>query len=102
MYPESAKPKYGESVQFVCMASGFGQNYSIKWYSSHNPENALLTITHSHVLDIPHVQLNDSGSYYCVVKNALGTVTSNTSSLQVIGMLCCTECYRVCYITCHM
>ena len=82
VYPESVKARVGESIQFVCAVSGLGQNYSIKWYNSYNPE---ITITHSHVLDIHHVQLNDSGSYYCEVKDELGTVVSNLSSLQVIG-----------------
>ena len=43
-----------------------GQNYGIKWYNSYNPE---IIINHSHVLDIHHVQLNDSRSYYCQVSN---------------------------------
>ena len=86
VYPESLKAKVGESVQFVCAVSGFGQNYSIKWYNNNGPENVLPTINHSHVLDIPQVQLNDLGNYYCVVKSESGTVASNTSSLQVIGI----------------
>ena len=82
MYPESLKARVGESVQFVCAVGGVGQNYSIKWYNDYNPENV---INHSHVLDIHHVELNDSGSYYCEVKNKSGMVFSSTSSLQVIG-----------------
>ena len=79
--------KVGENVQFVCVASGFGQSYSIVWYNNHNPENPLPTVGHSHVLDIPLVQLHDSGNYYCVVMNKSGVVvSSSTSSLQVIGM----------------
>lgn len=87
MYPESVKAKVGESVQFVCAVSGIGQNYSVKWYNSYTLENALPTVNHSHVLNIPYVQLNDSGSYYCVAKNGSGTTVSSTSTLQVLGTL---------------
>ena len=86
VYPEGVKAKIGERVQFVCVASGLGQNYTIKWYNSNSPDNPLVTINHSHVLDIPLVQLNNSGSYYCVVKNESANFVSNITTLQVIGM----------------
>ena len=100
MYPKQVKAKVGERIQFVCVVSGFGQNYSIKWYNSDNPDKALLT-THSHVLDIPLVQLNDSGTYYCVVKKD-ASFASNNSTLQVIGIsepyvcMCACICVYVC------
>ena len=82
MYPESVKARAGESIQFVCAVSGLGQNYSIKWYNSYNPE---ITITYSHVLDIHHVQLNDSGSYYCEVSNEHGVHNETRAILKVVG-----------------
>lgn len=87
MYPKSVEAKVGESVQFACIVSGFGQNYNIVWYNDHNFEKPILAINHSHVLDIPVAHLSDSGSYYCAVKNESGAVmfTSNISTLQVIG-----------------
>lgn len=85
MYPESVNAKVGESVQFVCTVSGVGHDYSIEWYNEHSPEIPLLTINHSHVLDIPLVQLNDSGNYYCVVSNESGVQINTSGVLQVIG-----------------
>ena len=82
MYPESLKARVGESVQFVCAVSGVGQNYSIKWYNDYNPENV---INHSHVLDIHHVELNDSGDYYCEVSNEHGGHNSTLAVLKVVG-----------------
>lgn len=66
----------------MCAVSGFGHNYTITWYNGHN-----LIINHSHVLDIPHVQLNDSGNYYCVVSNESGVVNrpATLATLKVIG-----------------
>lgn len=83
MYPENVKAKVGESVQFVCTVSGFGQNYSIKWYNSDGSE--LPTINHFHVLDIPRVQLNDSGTYHCVVSNEFGVQNQTLAVLKVVG-----------------
>jgi len=93
VYPATVEAKFGESVQFVCTVSGFGQNYSIEWYNEHSPEKPLPVINHSHVLDIPVAHLNHSGRYYCAVKNESGAVvfTSNISTLQVIG----TYCYNI-------
>lgn len=85
MYPEGVRAKVGDSVQFVCAVNGFGQNYSIKWYSNHSPEYPLPTINHSHVLDIPLVQLNDSGSYYCVVSDDSGTQNQAVGVLNAVG-----------------
>ena len=82
MYPESLKAKVGESVQFVCAVSGLGHNYSVKWYNSYNPDNV---INHSHVLDIHHVQMNDSGSYYCEVSNEHGGHNQTLAVLKVVG-----------------
>ena len=109
VHPKGVKVKVGERVQFVCVASGFGQNYTIKWYNSNNSDNPLVTINHSHVLDIPLAQLNNSGSYYCVVKNEFAEFVSNISPLQVIGtyysrLYACVEAWRayniVCMYTC--
>ena len=85
MYPENVKAKVGESAQLVCAVSGFGQNYSIKWYNNNSSGNTLPTINHSHVLDIPQVQLNDSGNYYCVVSNESGAQSQTLAVLKVVG-----------------
>lgn len=73
--------RVGESVQFVCVVGGFGQNYSIKWYR----ENALLTTNHSHMLDLPVIGLNYSATYYCVVNNKFGDQINTSAVLQVMG-----------------
>ena len=84
MYPESLRATFGESVQFVCAVSGLGQNYSVKWYNNYNPGNV---IHHSNVLDIYHVQLNDSGSYHCSVSNEHGVHNETLAVLKVVGEL---------------
>ena len=83
MYPNNVTAKVGERIQFVCVVSGFGQNYSIKWYDNHN--NTLSTINHTHVLDILLVQ--ESGSYYCVVSNSSGIQIRTSGVLKVVGKL---------------
>ena len=81
VHPKNVTAKVGEGVQFVCVVRGFGQNYSIKWYDIYN--NALPTISHTHVLDVPVVQEN--GSYYCVVSNASGIQVRTLGVLEVVG-----------------
>ena len=102
VYPEGIKAKVGERVQFVCVVSGFGWNYTVKWYSISKPDDVLATINHTHVLDIPNIQLNDSGSYYCKVQDEHGSFASNSSILQVIGTskLCVLMCMCTCVCVC--
>ena len=108
MYPKGIKAKVGERFQFVCNVSGFGWNYTVKWYSTSKPDDALATINHTHVLDIPVTQLNDSGSYYCKVQNEHESLNSSSSILQVIGTsklcalvcVCSSVCVCVCVFVC--
>ena len=81
VYPKNVVAKVGERIQFVCVVSGFGGNYSIKWYDNHN--NTLPTINHTHVLDISLVQEN--GSYYCEVSNGSGIQVHTSGVLKVVG-----------------
>lgn len=85
VYPDKVKAKLGENAQFICVVSGFGQDYSVKWYADHNLDDALPTINHSHVLDVSLVQQNDSGSYYCVVTRESGVRVNTSGALKVIG-----------------
>lgn len=53
-----------------------------QWYL--NPATLLLNQTNS-VLTLANVQFSDAGSYYCIVSNAGGSVTSAPAALTVIA-----------------
>ena len=92
VYPESSKVKVNDGIDFVCVVNGHGRSYDIEWrFINDNFVNTSL-LTQSHVLNIPNVQLNNSGKYECIVS---GKTQRNTVSgaLQVIGNNCITLHY---------
>jgi len=86
VYPDSSKVMIDGGIYFVCVVNGLGHSYDIEWhFINQNVENSSL-LTQSYVLNISNVQLNDSGSYYCIVRNGTEEILESTPGvLQVIG-----------------
>jgi len=86
VYPDSSKVTIDGGIYFVCVVNGLGHSYDIEWrFINQNVENSSL-LTRSCVLNISSVQLNDSGSYYCIVRNGTKEILESTPGvLQVIG-----------------
>jgi hypothetical protein len=56
-----------------------GENYSLQWYHNDIP----ISGAHDTVLNIPNINLQNSGNYYCLAYNACESVSTDTVELIV-------------------
>ena len=79
VHPQSKKVLYGNSFELsIQLESSRYSEY--QWYKNHKLLGGKIH---------PQIYINsavdsDSGDYYCVVKNEVGSVTSNTATIEVI------------------
>jgi endoglucanase len=79
LQPKNASARVGHSASMVISAIG-ASPLTYQWYRN---DTALIGATAS-VYQITAAVASDSGSYYCVVTNSLGTATSNVDTFTVI------------------
>lgn len=76
--PENQSVQYGEPASFATLASGeYPVDY--QWYHG---TLALGGSTDS-ILQINHVYVGDTGSYYCMLRNECGRIRTDTVSLSI-------------------
>ena len=93
-HPSPSEVTFYSSVQFSCIARGFGLK-TVDWKKADSqklPFTASITNTSSNsneivsVLTITEIIGYYSGQYICEAKNSAGTTTSSPASLTVTGM----------------
>lgn len=86
VHPESSKVTVDDGIELACVVNGLRHDYTIEWRFINCKQQSSSLLTHSLVLNISGVQLNDSGSYECIVRNGSGIPYSSTPGiLQVVG-----------------
>ena len=78
--PQNVATPIGSSVLFAIVADG-SQPLSYQWYFGTNPVAGATGAQCS----IPNAPLSSAGSYWCVVSNSFGSLTSQVATLQFIG-----------------
>lgn len=81
--PAITKQPQGQSLltglPFQMSVTASGNLLSYQWYKNNNPVATATTAA----ISFPSVALTDAGSYYCIVSNSFGAVTSSPAVLQV-------------------
>ena len=73
----------GSNATFMVAATGLRLNYTWKQGDGSALCRCDKFVPDNNLLTIQNVQSSDVGSYYCVVSNAAGSVTSNSASLTL-------------------
>ncbi|KAK3107564.1 hypothetical protein FSP39_017383 [Pinctada imbricata] len=86
---------YGSSVTLGCTVSGSPSATSVQWYRVTNSGSSAITVggttrysgssTSNPALTITNTVLSDEGLYQCTATNSVGTGTSSTTYLDVVG-----------------
>ena len=76
-HPESRFALSGQSILLVVSGTGGGLTY--QWFHNGTPKPGATLA----VLTLPHVNRSDAGTYFAVVSNAGGSVTSQVSTVTV-------------------
>jgi RHS repeat-associated protein len=82
LQPASQMVTEGNKVTLRSLAAGTSLNY--QWYTNGSPKTGAT----SPRLSLPSVQTNDAGTYFVVVSNLLGSITSTNAVLTVNPAVC--------------
>ena len=88
-HPQNMQVKFGSSVTLTC-ASSLSFDVTFSW-----THNGTIIRTQSTVngdtsrLAISNVRYSDDGSYVCIVSSGSLSVTSNTATITIYGMVKC-------------
>ena len=88
-HPQSRQIAIGSTVALTCTSS-ISSHVTFSW--THNNVNikrahSSVTTGANNALTISNVRYSDGGSYVCIVKSGLLSVTSNTATITVYGKL---------------
>ena len=89
--PPTLTVALGDTLQFVCLASGFPQPV-VTWFKDdrEQPNYSRVTIIPGGALTIENVRVTDAALYMCVASNALGT-DSKTFNVTISSKSICLE-----------
>ena len=85
-HPQNEQVKFGSSVTLTCISS-LSFNVMFSW--THNGTTIVPVNGATNTLTISNVRYSDDGSYVCIVRSGLLSVTSNTATITVYGKLNC-------------
>ena len=92
-HPQNIRIKFGSSVTLTCTSS-ISSNVTFSWtYNGTTIKTQSTVNANTSRLTISNVRYSDGGSYVCIVKSGLLSVTSNTATITVYGKLNCIVLY---------